>query len=84
MFLSPKIYHSTAFCLCPEFYKVVLLCEFSFYFQSGSHRGKLRNILIICTVVVFRQMNFIKTKKLGFDREHVVVIPIKEKETLSI
>jgi putative ABC transport system permease protein len=61
---------------------------------SGNRGGKLRNILmvfqftvsvilIICTVVVFRQMNFIKTKKLGFDREHVVVIPIKEKGTLD-
>jgi len=60
----------------------------------GSRSGKLRNILmvfqfavsvilIICTVVVFRQMNFIKTRELGFDREHVVVIPIKEKETLD-
>ncbi|MBD3412826.1 MAG: FtsX-like permease family protein [Candidatus Aminicenantes bacterium] len=61
---------------------------------SGNRSGRLRNILlvfqftlsvilIICTVVVFRQMNFIKSKKLGFDREYVVVIPVKEKETLD-
>jgi putative ABC transport system permease protein len=61
---------------------------------SGKRGGRLRNILmvfqfavsvilIICTVVVFRQMNFIKTKKLGFDREHVVVIPVNEKETMD-
>ena len=61
---------------------------------SGSQSGKLRNILmvfqfavsvtlIICTVIVFKQMNFIKTRELGFDREHVVVIPLNERETLD-
>ena len=61
---------------------------------SGSRGGKLRNILmvfqfavsvtlIICTIIVFRQMNFIKTRALGFDREHVVVIPLNERETLD-
>jgi putative ABC transport system permease protein len=31
-------------------------------------------ILIISTVVVFRQLNYIQNKSLGFDREHVVTM----------
>ena len=30
--------------------------------------------LIICTLVVFRQLSFIRNKDLGFDKEHVVII----------
>ena len=38
-------------------------------------------ILIIGTTIIWRQMNFIRSKNLGYDREHVVVIPVREKET---
>ncbi|MBN1224609.1 MAG: ABC transporter permease [Candidatus Aminicenantes bacterium] len=34
--------------------------------------------LIICTLVVFKQLLFMKNKNLGFDKEHVVVIPIMD------
>ena len=33
-------------------------------------------ILIISTITVYRQINFIKTKDLGFEREHIISIPI--------
>jgi len=39
--------------------------------------------LIICALVVSGQLRFISTQRLGFDREHVVVIPIREPETLA-
>lgn len=32
--------------------------------------------LIIYTVIILQQMNFMQTKKLGYDKEHVVVLPI--------
>jgi putative ABC transport system permease protein len=31
-------------------------------------------ILIICTIVIFRQLNFIQTKNLGFNKEQVLII----------
>src|SRR5207302_410412 len=31
-------------------------------------------ILIIGTVVIYRQLNFIRNKNIGFDREHVLII----------
>ncbi len=34
--------------------------------------------LIICTLVIARQLEFMKTKDLGFDRDNVLVVPIKE------
>lgn len=33
-------------------------------------------LLIICTLVINRQMNFIKEKDLGYDQEQVVIVPI--------
>jgi putative ABC transport system permease protein len=30
--------------------------------------------LIICTLVIFRQLNFLRTRNLGLDKEHVIVI----------
>jgi putative ABC transport system permease protein len=59
---------------------------------SGKKGAGLRNvlvvfqfgasiILIVCTLVVFNQLGYIKNQKLGFDREHVVVVPIREKAT---
>jgi putative ABC transport system permease protein len=38
-------------------------------------------ILIACTLTVFRQLSYIKNHKLGFDREQVVVLQIREKGT---
>ncbi len=32
--------------------------------------------LIICTAVAYKQMELIRTKQLGFDREHIVVLPL--------
>ncbi len=59
---------------------------------SGKKGAGLRNVLVVfqfsasivliaSTLVVFNQLNFVKNQKLGFDREHVVVIPIREQET---
>ncbi len=36
-------------------------------------------ILIISTVVVLDQLDFLRNRKLGFDKEHVVVVPIRDK-----
>ncbi len=33
-------------------------------------------ILIICTLTVYRQLEFIQNKKLGFDRDNIAVIPL--------
>ncbi len=38
-------------------------------------------VLIVGTIVIFGQMNYIKNRRLGYDREHVIVIPIYERET---
>lgn len=68
--------------------------SFRDYAASGSKGGRLRNILvviqfaasiilIIVTLIIFGQMNYIKTKNLGFNREQVMIIPIHENETQS-
>ncbi len=68
---------------------VNVLKDFS---ASGKKGAGLRNVLVVfqfsasivliaCTLVVFNQLNYIKNQKLGFDREHVVVIPVREQET---
>jgi putative ABC transport system permease protein len=53
---------------------------------TGGHNGLRRSLvvlqfsislfLIITTLVILRQMDFIRHKDLGFDRDHVVVLPI--------
>ena len=50
-------------------------------FKSGWFRSSLvifqfaiSIILIVGTVVIYNQLNFVRNKKLGFDREHVLVI----------
>jgi putative ABC transport system permease protein len=59
---------------------------------SGKKGSRLRNLLvvgqftasialIVCALVVSGQLRFIQSQRLGFDREHVVVIPIREPET---
>jgi putative ABC transport system permease protein len=35
-------------------------------------------VLIISTVVVLDQLDFLRNRKLGFDKEHVVVVPIRD------
>jgi hypothetical protein len=35
-------------------------------------------LLIICTIVVSRQIGYMQNRKLGFNREHVVYLPIRE------
>lgn len=60
--------------------------------SSGKKGSFLRNVLVVfqfCatiillvgTLVIFEQMHFIKSERLGFEREHVVIIPIREEET---
>ena len=39
--------------------------------------------LLICALVVSGQLRFIQNQKLGYDREHVVIIPLREPGTLS-
>lgn len=34
--------------------------------------------LVICTVVVHQQLDFLRNKELGFDKENIVYIPMKE------
>lgn len=38
-------------------------------------------ILIVGTIVIFGQMNHVKNRRLGYDREHVIVISAYEQET---
>jgi putative ABC transport system permease protein len=37
--------------------------------------------LMICTAIVYSQMDFIMHKNLGFNKEHVVYLPIRSKDT---
>ncbi len=37
--------------------------------------------LMICTGIVSNQMNFIQNKNLGFNKEHVIYLPIRSKDT---
>jgi putative ABC transport system permease protein len=61
---------------------------------SGRKGARLRNLLvvgqftasitlIVCALVVSGQLRFIQTRQLGFDREHVIVIPIREPQTAA-
>ncbi len=38
-------------------------------------------ILIVCTGVVMDQMSYIQNKNLGFNKEHVLYMPIRDKDT---
>ena len=53
--------------------------------QSGSRRSLLRNGLVvfqfmisiglvICTIVVFKQLNYIQNKHLGFEKEDIIIL----------
>jgi len=56
--------------------------------KSGRSKPYLRNILvifqfsisivlIICTGIVYMQMEFLQNKRLGFDKENIVVVPLR-------
>jgi len=64
------------------------------YAASGKKSSFLRNLLVIfqftasvilimATLVVSSQMNYVKSERLGYNREHVVIIPAREQETLQ-
>jgi len=40
-------------------------------------------IFIICTLVIASQLHYLRHKNLGFDREHVVILPLHEPEMLK-
>ena len=53
--------------------------------NAGFKKSNLRNVLvvfqfatsimlIVCTIIVYKQLNFIQTKKLGFQKEQVLVV----------
>jgi len=61
---------------------------------SGRKGAGLRNILVVgqftasivllvCAFVVSAQLRFIRSERLGFDRENVVIIPLRDPETLA-
>jgi putative ABC transport system permease protein len=39
--------------------------------------------LLVCALVVSSQLRFVQNQKLGYDREHVVIIPLREPETVA-
>ena len=62
------------------------------FVTSGKKESAFRNLLVIVqftasvvlivgTIVIFRQMNHVKNRRLGYDREHVIVILTHEKES---
>lgn len=40
--------------------------------------------LMVCTFFIQKQLSFIQNKKLGFDREHIIVLPLSEKTKASL
>lgn len=60
--------------------------------RTGASRSLRRNalvfaqsavsiILIVSTIVVFRQMRFIKNEDLGFSKKNIVIVPMKDYES---
>jgi putative ABC transport system permease protein len=49
-----------------RFRKILVVAQFS-----------LSILLIIGTIVVYKQLNYMKNKKLGWDKEHLVYIPLR-------
>jgi putative ABC transport system permease protein len=58
-----------------------------------SHNSRLRNVLVVFqfivsgtlvfgTLIVWRQMEFVKNKNLGFNREHIIIVSLRD-ETLG-
>jgi putative ABC transport system permease protein len=63
-------------------------------FKSGKSGNLFRSVLVIVqftisialiigTIFVFNQLNFMKNQRLGFQKEQVVVIPISDESTLD-
>jgi len=63
-------------------------------FKSGRGNSRFRSVLVIVqftisvaliigTIIVFNQLTFMKNKRLGFQKEQVVVIPISDESTLD-
>ena len=63
-------------------------------FKSGIGNARFRSVLVIVqftisvvliagTFIVFNQLNYMKNKRLGFQKEQVVVIPISDESTLE-
>lgn len=63
-------------------------------FKSGTGNSRFRSMLVIVqfaisvaliigTIIVFNQLNYMKNKRLGFRKEQVVVIPISDESTLD-
>lgn len=61
-------------------------------FKAGKIHERFRSVLVItqfaisialiaCMLVVFTQLNFMKNKDLGFDKENVAVLPVSEQIT---
>jgi putative ABC transport system permease protein len=59
--------------------------------RGGSHKSFFRQalvvvqftvsiVLIICTLVIARQMDFVRTKKLGFEKEQMVLVDINNRD----
>ena len=40
-------------------------------------------VFILSTFIVFNQLNFMRKNKLGFDKEHIVTIPLYDKDVLN-
>jgi putative ABC transport system permease protein len=64
-------------------FKILSILKGSLF--SGKNKSWFRNVLvlfqfsisilvIVCTIIAYNQMNFIKNKKLGFDKEQLLVI----------
>ena len=60
--------------------------------RTGSSRSLLRNILVLVqftvsialmigTVIIYRQLHYMKNKDLGFDKENIAVITLRNRET---
>jgi len=63
-------------------------------FKSGTGNSRFRSVLVIVqftisvvlivgTIIVFNQLNYMKNKRLGFQKEQIVVIPISDDSTLD-
>ena len=64
------------------------------YAASGRKGSRLRDglvvaqftasvALVVCALVVAAQLRFVEHQKLGYDREHVILIPMREPETAA-
>jgi putative ABC transport system permease protein len=62
--------------------------------RTGSHRSLARSVLVVVqcaasvilmigTLIVFSQMRYIQNKKMGFDKDQVVILHLKDWETIQ-